>query len=126
VKDIALQITQEAKGEKLHILREYVQNYILFLMQKLGMSSSLYFVGGTALRFLYRIRRYSEDLDFSAPEDWSASDLSNFMKKIAKQLEKSGYSCTINIKDRHGVKKAVIGFIGLIMKPVLLIEKNKS
>jgi predicted nucleotidyltransferase component of viral defense system len=54
------------------------------------------FVGGTALRFLYRIRRYSEDLDFSAAENWNASDLQSFMKTIANQLEKSGYSCTIN------------------------------
>lgn len=112
MKDIALQITQAARGERLHTLREYVQNYILFLMQKTGMSSSLYFVGGTALCFLYRIRRYSEDLDFSAAEDWEASSLSIFMKKIANQLEKSGYSCAINIKERHGVQKAVIGFVG--------------
>jgi len=32
-------------------------------MQKVGVNTSLYFVGGTALRFLHRIRRYSEDLD---------------------------------------------------------------
>jgi predicted nucleotidyltransferase component of viral defense system len=126
VKDIALQITQEAKGEKLHVLREYVQNYILFLMQKLGMSSSLYFVGGTVLRFLYRIRRYSEDLDFSAAEDWHASDLPIFMKKIANQLEKSGYSCTINIKERHGVQKAIIGFIGLLYEAGLTHRKEQK
>lgn len=126
MKDIALQITREAKGEKLHPLREYVQNYILFLMQKTGMSSSLYFVGGTALRFLYRIRRYSEDLDFSAAEDWSASDLSIFMKKIVNQLEKSGYSCTVNIKERQGVQKAVIGFVGLLYEAGLTHRKEQK
>lgn len=126
MKDIALQITREAKGEKLHALREYVQNYILFLMQKLGMSSLLYFVGGTALRFLYRIRRYSEDLDFSAAEDWNASDLSNFMKKITNQLEKSGYSCAINIKERHGMQKAIIGFIGLLYEAGLTHRKEQK
>ena len=64
MKEIALQIASEAKDQKLNILREYLHNYILFLMQKARMSSSLYFVGGTALRFLYSIRRYSEVLDF--------------------------------------------------------------
>lgn len=126
MKDIALQITREAKGEKLHPLREYVQNYILFLMQKTGMSSSLYFVGGTALRFLYRIRRYSEDLDFSAAEDWNASDLSIYMKKIVNQLEKSGYSCAVNIKDRDGVQKAVIGFVGLLYEAGLTHRKEQK
>ena len=126
MKDIALQITREAKGEKLHTLREYVQNYILFLMQKTGMSFSLYFVGGTALRFLYRIRRYSEDLDFSAAEDWNASNLSIFMKKIANQLEKSGYSCAVNIKERHGVQKALIGFVGLLYEAGLTHRKEQK
>jgi hypothetical protein len=37
MKDIALQVTGEAKEQKLHALREYLQNYILFLMQKTGM-----------------------------------------------------------------------------------------
>jgi hypothetical protein len=126
VKDIALQMTQEAKGEKLHTLREYVQNYILFLMQKTGMSSSLYFVGGTALRFLYRIRRYSEDLDFSAAENWNEPDLPIFMKTIANQLEKSGYSCTINIKERYGIQKAVIGFVGLLYGASLTHHKEQK
>jgi predicted nucleotidyltransferase component of viral defense system len=63
MKDIALQKTEEAKDENLNILKEYLQNYILFLMQKVGVNTSLYFVGGTALRFLHRIQRYSEALD---------------------------------------------------------------
>jgi len=126
VKDIALQLTRETAGQKLHILREYLQNYILSLMQKLGMSSSIYFVGGTALRFLYRIRRYSEDLDFSAGENWKASDLSIFMKKIANQLEKSGYSCSINVKEKLGVQKAVIGFTGLLYEAGLTHREEQK
>jgi len=38
MKEIALQIASEAKDQKLNILREYLHNYILFLMQKAKMS----------------------------------------------------------------------------------------
>jgi predicted nucleotidyltransferase component of viral defense system len=114
MKDIALQVTGEANDQKLHALREYLQNYILFLMQKTGMSAFLYFVGGTALRFLYRIRRYSEDMDFSAGKDWTSSDLSGPVKKISNYLEKAGYSFTLKVKQVHMVQKVKIGFVGLL------------
>ncbi len=89
MREIALQIVRETKDRKLNALREYLQNYILFLMQKTSMSGSLYFVGGTALRFLYRIRRYSEDLDFSASGGWHAGDFSKFMGKIGGHLNET-------------------------------------
>jgi hypothetical protein len=60
MKDIALQITQAAKGEKLHTLREYVQNYILFLMQKTGMSSSLF--SGKCHALLMRVYTKGRDV----------------------------------------------------------------
>jgi len=72
VKDIALQLTRETAGQKLHILREYLQNYILSLMQKLGMSSSIYFVGGTALRFI------SDQTVFRRPGFFSRGKLEGF------------------------------------------------
>jgi predicted nucleotidyltransferase component of viral defense system len=126
VKDIALQAAAEAKDHKLHTLREYLQNYLLFLMQKLGMSVSLYFVGGTALRFLYHIRRYSEDMDFSAGKDWVPSDLSGFAKKISNHLEKAGYFFTLKVKQVRTVRKIQIGFIGLLYEAGLTHRKEQK
>lgn len=126
MKDIALQITGEAKDQKRHTLREYLQNYILFLMQKIGMSISLYFVGGTALRFLYRIRRYSEDMDFSAGKDWISSDLSGFAKKISNHLEKAGYSFTVKLTQVKKVQKIKIGFVGLLHEAGLTHRKEQK
>lgn len=126
MKDLALQLTREAGDQKLHSLREYLQDYILFLMQKVGMSELLYFVGGTALRFLYRIRRYSEDLDFSAGEGYRASDLSTFIKKIDNNLEKAGYLCTFKIKDVYTVQKVIIGFRELLYELNLTHRKEQK
>ena len=54
-----------------HLVREYLQARILQSLQRTGAMQSIAFHGGTALRFLYNIPRYSEDLDFAlerAPE----------------------------------------------------------
>lgn len=114
MKDIALQLASEAKNGKLNIMREYIQNYILFLMQKTGMSGYLYFVEGTALRFLYRIRRYSEDLDFSAGNDWNSKKLQELAKQMENYLKKAGYSCSLKTKGTKVVQRIVIGFSDLL------------
>jgi len=48
------------------ILREYVQNIILNNVYKSREGRRMYFMGGTALRYCYRLPRFSEDLDFNA------------------------------------------------------------
>ena len=51
--------------EKLNKLREFLQIMALKILYDKGFLNKLAFVGGTALRVLYDIRRFSEDLDFS-------------------------------------------------------------
>ena len=114
MRDIALQVARESKRGERNVLREYLQNYILLLMQKTKMNESLYFVGGTALRFLYGIRRYSEDLDFTAGQRWVESDLKLFTSKISRELERAGYDVTINSKDQKTVQRMIIRFAGLL------------
>ncbi len=125
MKDIALQIITDKADNKLNVLREYLQNYLLFLMQRIGIASGIYFLGGTALRFLYRIRRYSEDLDFSAGETWVPYHFESYMEKIERGLEKAGYSCMVKIKDNQVVQKAIIGFNNLLSEAGL-VQKRKQ
>lgn len=126
MRDIALQIALEAKEQKLNVLREYLQNYILFLMQKADMSLSLYFVGGTALRFLHRIRRYSEDLDFSAGEEWRPQDLPKYIRKIESYLVKAGYSFTLQIKEEKTVQRTMVRFAELLYDVGLTRQKDRK
>ena len=48
-----------------NLTREYLQARILGCLQRAGAMVPLAFHGGTALRFLYSIPRYSEDLGFA-------------------------------------------------------------
>lgn len=52
-------------GEKLNRTREFLQVMALKNLSDRNVFENIAFVGGTALRILYDIRRFSEDLDFS-------------------------------------------------------------
>jgi predicted nucleotidyltransferase component of viral defense system len=51
--------------EKFNYLRELIQIQTLKIIDQQGFSKDIAFVGGTALRILYDLNRFSEDLDFS-------------------------------------------------------------
>lgn len=57
------------------LVREYLQARILEALQRAGAFERWAFVGGTAVRFLYGIPRFSEDLDFSWTTDPKAGAL---------------------------------------------------
>ncbi|NOR22007.1 MAG: hypothetical protein GQ476_04890 [Candidatus Aminicenantes bacterium] len=114
MREIALQVARESEGRERNVLREYLQNYLLLLMQKTKMNESLYFVGGTALRFLYGIRRYSEDLDFTAGQEWQKSNLELFKQKINRELERAGYEFSISLRTEKTIQRMMVRFVGLL------------
>ena len=69
-------------GRRLNSLREYLQAFVMRSLHESEASRTIAFVGGTALRFLENLPRFSEDLDFSqvssehyAPVRWRWFDL---------------------------------------------------
>jgi len=71
VKDEALALAAETSSpaQKLNILREFVQALTLRSLHESEAFVNLAFVGGTALRFVYSLPRFSEDLDFTLLDD---------------------------------------------------------
>jgi predicted nucleotidyltransferase component of viral defense system len=116
MKDIALQTARSAKGRTLNVLREYIQNELLGAMQKRGVHERLYFVGGTALRFLYQIPRFSEDLDFSAGPDWRPADFQPDMEAMAAEIRLGGYELTLHLQSDRTVQRAAFRFPGLLFE----------
>ena len=115
MKDIALQ-TARSSPQPLNVLREYLQNDILGSLQETGAGERLYFVGGTALRFLYRIPRFSEDLDFSAASGWRPAAFAAKMGKIKEDLELAGYEMSLSVNDDRIVQRAELRFPGLLFE----------
>jgi predicted nucleotidyltransferase component of viral defense system len=119
MKEIALQLAARSPSQKLNVLREYIQNEILFILQTSGFSDHSYFVGGTALRFLYGTRRFSEDLDFSAGGTWRKRDLGALAAGLSKELAKSGYTVEVPFKDEKTVARASVRLGGILQEAAL-------
>jgi predicted nucleotidyltransferase component of viral defense system len=94
--------------------REYLQARILLSLQRAGAMIPLAFQGGTALRFLYSIRRYSEDLDFALERQDRGYDFKSYLTGVRSDLLREGYTVDIKANDQRVVHSAFVRFPGLL------------
>lgn len=109
-----------------NLLREYLQSRILGTMQEAGAMVPLAFMGGTALRFLYRQPRFSEDLDFTLERDGRDFDFRALSEKLKRQLEREGYAVHVGLRQVGVVEKVAIGFAGLPYEAGLTPHEGES
>ena len=95
------------------LVREYLQARILESLQDAGVFLRWAFVGGTALRFLFGLPRFSEDLDFSLIAPGSDSGLQAAMAEAERALILEDYSLEVNVNDQRTVASVWIRFPGL-------------
>ncbi|MDA1021519.1 MAG: nucleotidyl transferase AbiEii/AbiGii toxin family protein [Cyanobacteria bacterium] len=96
------------------LLREYLQLIILDIISKRGYFKNIAFVEGTALRILYKINRYSEDLDFSLinNDHYHFDDMINV---ITKELQLRNIITDNKVKKQIGaVRSCFFRFKGLL------------
>lgn len=96
-----------------YLVREYLQARILESFQDRGVFLAWAFLGGTALRFLYGIPRFSEDLDFSLITSGKESGFRAALGEVKRALEREGYQIEVKVSDRKTVASAFIKFPGL-------------
>ena len=96
-----------------NVMREYLQARVLLAMQERGAWSSLAFMGGTALRFLYLIPRFSEDLDFSLEANRSGFDFGGLLEGVCRRLEGEVYQVEMKVSTKVAVNKAFVRFPGI-------------
>lgn len=97
-----------------NVVREYLQARILEGLQRAGAMSPLAFQGGTALRFLYGLPRYSEDLDFALEGPPELYDLRRWVAAIARQFRREGYEVAGSLRDRGNVHAGWLRFRGVL------------
>jgi predicted nucleotidyltransferase component of viral defense system len=98
------------KGEFDHELREITQELVMAGLSSTDLFSKAAFHGGTSLRLLYRINRYSEDLDFTLDKSDLQFKWEPYINEVKIFVEQ--YGCFLEIKDTskndNPVKKAFI------------------
>jgi hypothetical protein len=107
-----------------NMVREYLQARILGCLQRIGAMVPLAFHGGTALRFLYDIARYSEDLDFTL-EQAAQYDFRAYLRAIRAELAAEGYGVELKVNDQKVVHSAFIRFRGLLHELGLSLHQNE-
>ncbi len=105
---------QDSYNKKMNIMREYLQAYALNVMYSAGMFRSTAFLGGTALRFLYDIPRFSEDLDFSLVKKSEDYDFVAIIGKIKDAFASAGYDISVSYNDKNTVQNALFKFASLM------------
>jgi hypothetical protein len=102
-------LKEKSFGRRLGILREYLQAQILAALQESGAMIPLAFHGGTALRFLHDLPRFSEDLDFALERpEGGGYDFPESLRKIRRSLEGQGFSVRLKISQKNVVHRAFV------------------
>lgn len=116
MKDQAIEIagretTDQARRNR---LREFLQHIVLRQLFERGLLDELVFHGGTALRIVHDLPRFSEDLDFHLMRsNWEYS-LGAYLKDLQKDLERNGYQVTLRPRLEGAVQSCMFGFERLL------------
>lgn len=99
-----------SKDDPYEALREILQEIILYALSDAGFFTHAVFYGGTALRILYGLPRFSEDLDFSLLKPDPSFDLSKYEKAVLDTLYAYGFEAQVEtkMKDQSAVQSAFI------------------
>ena len=103
-------------NEARNLTREYLQALILQSLQRAGAMTALAFHGGTALRFLFSLPRFSEDVDFALEGRPTAYNFRAYLQSIRKDLEAQGYTVTLKVNDGKTVQSAFVRFPNLLFE----------
>ena len=84
-----------------YMLKEYIQLLILDYLSNKSYVQKLTFIGGTNLRLIKGIDRFSEDLDFDC-KNLSKEDFYEITNDVVVYLKRNGYK--VEIRDKNDEK----------------------
>lgn len=121
--DLAATIPEPAA--RFNLIREYIQACALRSLHESEAFRNLSFVGGTALRFLYQLRRFSEDLDFSleTPEGYEPE---RWLEKLGRDFRFLGFEAETTWNAKSVVQTAWIRIPGLLSEAGIAPRKEQK
>lgn len=126
MKDYLLELLskQADSNFKLNMAREYLQAYALRILYDIGTFRTAAFLGGTALRFLHDLPRFSQDLDFSVVGNKKYSFV-DVLKKIKSEFVLAGYNADVSYSEKTAVQSAFFKFQGLMYEAGMSPHENQ-
>jgi predicted nucleotidyltransferase component of viral defense system len=111
--------------EKFNRMREFLQILLLKVVYDAGYFENLAFTGGTALRVLFGLRRFSEDLDFSLISK-KGYNFSKLNADLMRGLELNGFQADMKPKEDRAVHGSFVKFPGLLKELALSALKDQK
>ena len=98
------------KIEEEYALREIVQETVLYALARGGFFNVAAFQGGTSLRIVHGMQRFSEDLDFILQKPTPSFVWKPYLDSILEVLEEYGLRCEVTdlSKEGNNIKKAMV------------------
>jgi len=110
-------------GKERALIREYLQTRIIYLLYNKPLSKRFSFIGGTSLRILRNLDRFSEDLDFDNL-GLKFLQIKNLFLEIKNELSREGFEIDYKIKKTDGSGIGEFKFKNLIFQ--LKISSHKE
>ncbi len=114
------------QNDNFNRVREYIQSYLLYVIYKKKFFQNLVFTGGTVLRFVHKIRRFSEDIDFSLSANAKNYDFNEMIKGILYEFKLAGYDIDIKHNSERAVHSALLKFSGILFEAGLSPLKSQK
>ncbi len=123
IKNMLSQYRLDSQDDYLQALREILQSIALLALWRAKFFESAAFYGGTALRVLYNLDRFSEDMDFSLLAPNSDFSLEKYDKAILKELIAYGFDAEFKSKPKITESAVKSAFLKVnTIKSLLAIE----
>ena len=104
-------------------LREILQEIALLGLWRSKFFEKAAFYGGTALRILYGIDRYSEDLDFSLLKPMPDFDISRYISALEREVRSFGFQASVTVREKNAESPVQSAFLKAdTLKHLLVIE----
>lgn len=104
-------------------LREILQEIALLGLWRSKFFEKAAFYGGTALRILYGIDRYSEDLDFSLLKPMPDFDISRYISALEREVRSFGFEASVTIREKNAESTVQSAFLKAdTLKHLLVID----
>ena len=111
-----VEVARSGGSKAANLLRELLQWEILAAMHASEAFREVAFVGGTCLRLMHRLKRFSEDLDFSARSGDGVFFLEIFPQELGRFLESRGFGdAEVSVGKSHGAVRSLwVSFPGVL------------
>ncbi len=108
-------------------LREILQEIALLGLWRSKFFEKAAFYGGTTLRILYGMDRFSEDLDFSLLKPMPDFDISRYISSLEREIQSFGFEVSVAIKEKKAESPVQSVFLKAdTIKHLLVIETDEE